>query len=51
MPNPKTSILPASLPAEALSALVEASAAMNDTLDLPQTLAAIARSAAGVMQA
>ncbi|HUW82733.1 MAG TPA: sigma 54-interacting transcriptional regulator [Phycisphaerae bacterium] len=51
MPQPKTSILPASLPAEALSALIEASAAINDTLDLPQTLAAIARSAAAVMQA
>jgi len=39
------------LPKETLSALVEASAAINSTLDLEATLQAIARTAASVMQA
>lgn len=39
------------LPTNALSALVEASAAINSTLEFDQTLQAIARSAAEVMQA
>jgi len=39
------------LPAPALSALLEASAAINSSLDLQQTLQAIARSAVRVMQA
>ncbi|HOW69424.1 MAG TPA: sigma 54-interacting transcriptional regulator [Phycisphaerae bacterium] len=39
------------LPKETLSALVEASAAINGSLDLEETLQAIARNAAAVMQA
>jgi len=40
-----------SLPPRTLSALVEASAAINSSLDLEQCLRAVARSAASVMQA
>ena len=45
------SIKDQALPQESLSALVEATAAINSTLDLEATLLAVARAAASVMQA